>query len=74
MVRAQIGSSATRQLVHVLEEAVAGNPELTEKHVNPVYWTMQWMKSRSTHEVHDSLGPRYMSGLDPAQAKREIDC
>jgi hypothetical protein len=45
MVRAQIGSSATRQLVHVLEEAVAGNPELTEKHVNPVYWTMQWMKS-----------------------------
>jgi NitT/TauT family transport system substrate-binding protein len=59
-------------VVYVLEEAVTENAELTQKYVNAIYKSMQWLGVSSTDEINEVVGP-LMPKFAPELVKREID-
>jgi len=59
-------------VVYVLENAVTDNAELTQKYVNAIYKSMQWLGASSTDEINEVVGP-LMPKFPPEAVKREID-
>jgi NitT/TauT family transport system substrate-binding protein len=59
-------------VVYVLESAVTDNPELTQKYVNAIYKSMQWLGASSTAEIQEVVGP-LMPNFAPELVAREID-
>ncbi len=68
------GGNIPTTIVYVLESAISDseNAELTQKYVNAMYQSMQWMKEQSVDGIYDAIGQSYMASFDPALAKREI--
>jgi len=66
------GGKIPTTIVYVLESAVTRNPELTQKYINAMYASMQWLKDHSVDEIYAAIGQDYMGRFEPEQAKREI--
>jgi NitT/TauT family transport system substrate-binding protein len=67
------GGNIPTTVIYVLETAILDNAELTQKYVNAMFRSMQWLKDHSTDEIYGVIGEKYMGRFDPALVKREID-
>lgn len=65
------GGNIPASVVYVLETAVTENAELTQKYVNAIYRSMQWLKGASVDEIAEVIGPM-MPRFTPEQVKREV--
>jgi NitT/TauT family transport system substrate-binding protein len=66
------GGNIPATVVYVLQDVIEANPELTQKYVNALYKSMQWLGSSSTDEIYTVVGS-LMPRFDEALVKREID-
>lgn len=66
------GGNIPATVVYVLEEAVTENAELSQKYVNAIYKSMQWLGASSTDEIYGAIGEQ-MPRFDDATVKREIE-
>jgi NitT/TauT family transport system substrate-binding protein len=67
------GGNIPTTIVYVLENATTENAELTQKYINAMYKSMQWLKDNSTDAIYAAIGEEYMGRFKADQAKREID-
>ncbi len=65
------GGKIPASVVYVLEDAVTLNAELTQKYVNALYKSMQWLGASSIDEIAEVVGP-LMPRFPPELVKREI--
>lgn len=65
------GGKIPASVVYVLEDAVTENAELTQKYVNGLYKSMQWLGASSVDEIFEVVGP-LMPRFAPELVKREI--
>jgi len=66
------GGNIPATVVYVLDEAITENAETTQKYVNAMYKSMQWLGAASTDETFEVVGP-LMPNFAPELVKREID-
>jgi NitT/TauT family transport system substrate-binding protein len=66
------GGKIPATVVYVLEEAVTDNAELTQKYVNGLYKSMQWLGASSVDEIAEVVGP-LMPSFAPELVRREIE-
>jgi len=57
------GGNIPATVVYVLDEAITDNAETTQKYVNAMYKSMQWMGTSSVDEIAEVVGP-LMPGFD----------
>jgi NitT/TauT family transport system substrate-binding protein len=67
-----LGGTIPPTLVYVLEDAITENGETTQKYVNAIYKSMQWLGASSTEEIAAVVGP-LMPSFAPELVVREID-
>ena len=65
------GGNIPASVVYVLESAVTDNAELTQKYVNALYRSMQWLGEASVEEIAEVIGD-LMPRFTPEQVKREV--
>jgi NitT/TauT family transport system substrate-binding protein len=66
------GGNIPATVVYVLEDAITENGETTQKYVNAIYKSMQWLGASSTEEIAAVVGP-LMPSFAPELVVREID-
>lgn len=66
------GGKIPASVVYVLEDAVTENRELTQKYVNAIYKSMQWLGANPSDEIQKVVGPM-MPRFPEELVKREID-
>ncbi len=66
------GGKIPTTIVYVLNNAVTENAKITQKYINAMYHTMQWLKDHSVDDIYAAIGEDYMGRFKPKQAKREI--
>lgn len=59
-------------VVYVLQNTITDNAELTQKYVNAIYKSMQWLGASSTAGIQEVVGP-LMPKFAPEAVAREID-
>jgi len=66
------GGKIPTTVVYVLNDAITENAKITQKYINAMYQSMQWLKNNSTDQIYAAIGEDYMGRFKPEQAKREI--
>ena len=68
------GGDIPASVIYVLEEAVTDprKAEVTQRYVNGIYRSMQWIQSASVDQIHAEIGNKLSGGLSEALIKREI--
>jgi len=66
------GGNIPATVVYVLDGAITDNAETTQKYVNTIYKSMQWLGASSTDEIAEVVGP-LMPKFAPDLVKREIE-
>ena len=65
------GGNIPATVVYVLDDTIAENKDATQKYVNAMYQSMQWLGSSSDQQIYDVVGPM-MPGFQKDAVLREI--
>ncbi len=66
------GGNIPATVIYVLDDAITRNAETTQKYVNALFKSMQWLGASSTDEILGVVGP-LMPNFAPELVKREIE-
>ena len=66
------GGNIPATVVYVLDDAITENAETTQKYVNAMYKSMQWLGESSVADIAAVVGP-LMPGFAPELVAREIE-
>ena len=65
------GGNIPASVIYVLDETIEANKELTQKYINAIYKSMQWLGSSAEDEIYKVVGP-LMPRFPEELVKREI--